>query len=117
MSTKTDLYSNVKAPLVSGQRVGTYRIYVSGEQVNSVPIVVRENVLPGWLPSYLGISNFATVVILLLLLAVVAVLLWIASIRARNRRRRRLARQRKIERLARQKMMEEEERNQRGWRF
>ena len=117
VSTKTDLYSNVKAPLVSGQRVGTYRIYVSGEQVNSVPIVVRENVLPGWLPSYLGISNFATVVILLLLLAVVAVLLWIASIRARNRRRRRLARQRKIERLARQKMMEEEERNQRGWRF
>lgn len=117
VSTKTDLYSNVKAPLTSGQRVGTYRIYVSGEQVNSVPIVVRENVPTGWLPSYLGISNFATGVILLLLLGVILFLLWIASVRARNRRRRRLARKRKIERLARQKMMEEEERNQRGWRF
>ena len=105
------------APVRAGQQVGTYKIYVSGELVNSIPLVVSEGTETGWFPSKLGISNFATVVIVVILLILGICGIGIAIARARDRKRRQIARKRKIERLARRKMLEEQEKDERGWWF
>lgn len=114
---KAEIDHSLAAPVKAGQVVGSYKIYVSGELVNTIPLVVQEGTETGWFPSKLGISNFASVVIGIILLIVCICAVGIAIARARARKRRRIARKRKIERLARRKMLEEQEKDERGWWF
>lgn len=117
ITCKAEIGHSLTAPVRAGQQVGTYKIYVSGELVNSIPLVVSEGTETGWFPSKLGISNFATVVIVVILLILGICGIGIAIARARARKRRQIARKRKIERLARRKMLEEQEKDERGWWF
>ncbi len=114
---KAEISSGVKAPVAAGEVVGAYKIYVSGELVNSIPLVVSEGTGTGWFPSKIGISNFATVVICVILLILAVCGTGVGIARAKARKRRELARKRKIERLARRKMLEEQEKEERGWWF
>ncbi len=63
ISTKTVMRDDVEAPVKAGTVVGTYQIYVADELVNEVNLVITEDIDQGWFPSYLGISNFATIII------------------------------------------------------
>jgi D-alanyl-D-alanine carboxypeptidase (penicillin-binding protein 5/6) len=114
---KAEIDQGLKAPVKAGQEVGSYKIYVNGELVNSIPLVVSEGTETGWFPSKFGISNFATVVISVILIILCICGIGIAAARAKARKRRKLERKRKIERLARRKMLEEKEKDERGWWF
>lgn len=117
IKTKTVMKSDVKAPVKKGDVVGYYKIYVSDDLVNEVPLVVKENVETGWFPSYLGISNFATIIICIILILILALLLIIMSLRIRHRRIMKKRRQLKIMRMAEEEMRREAEHNERDWRF
>ena len=80
----------------AGTVVGRLEIYAADELVNQVNLVIKEDVEAGWFPSYVGISNFATIVICLILAMIAACFLAIAVMKARYRRKRQRIRQRKI---------------------
>ncbi|MDD5921845.1 MAG: D-alanyl-D-alanine carboxypeptidase [Eubacteriales bacterium] len=117
IKTKIVYNDNVEAPLHRGSVVGTCEIYLGGTKVNSVPLVVQEEIPTGWLPSYVGISNMATVVILLILAVILLLFVIVLALRARNRRIRKRKKERLIRTKALEKMMEEEEHKKRGWDF
>ena len=117
ITTKTVMNDSVKAPLKAGDEVGRIEIYVGGDKVNAVPLVVREAVAAGWFPSYFGISNTMTMILGAAAGILVLLVLIILIRRRRARKRRELARQRKIERLAMERLLEEEDHRRRGWRF
>lgn len=114
---KAEIDQSLKAPVRAGQEVGSYKIYVNGELVNSIPLVVSEGTGTGWFPSKFGISNFATVVITVILIILFICGIGIAVARAKARKRRKRERQRRIERAARRKLLEEKEKDERGWWF
>ncbi|TDP59586.1 D-alanyl-D-alanine carboxypeptidase family protein [Aminicella lysinilytica] len=117
ISTKTVMDDDVKAPITRGTEVGTLKIYVGDDLVNQVPLVVNEDVATGWFPSYLGISNFASVIIGLVALAVMGFFIWVVAMRASYRRKKKKIRQRKIMRMAEEEARREAERNRRDWHF
>ena len=107
VSLRAVMNDNIQAPLTNGQQIGTYEIYVGDDVVNSVPLVVHQDIEIGWFPSYIGISNNMSVVIASVL-CVIAVLMVMALIaRLVNMRKRKKIRKRRIRRLAEQQIMEE----------
>ena len=90
ISTKTVMRDDVEAPVKAGTVVGTYQIYVADELVNEVNLVITEDIDQGWFPSYLGISNFATIIICIVFILLLTLFLTISITKARNRRRKRM---------------------------
>jgi len=117
IGTKTVMYSDVTAPVKKGTVVGKFEIYVGEDLVNQVDLIIQEDVEKGWFPSYLGISNRATVVIGVILVLLLIARIWIGVETAKRKRRRKLERQRKIQELAMQQLEEERDRKERDWRF
>lgn len=117
ISTKIVMFNDVEAPVKSGQVVGTLEIYVAEDKVNEVDLIVKEDVETGWFPSYLGISNLATIVIGVALVILLILRMWIASVRAKAKRKKKLERQRKIREMAAAELEEERNRKERDWRF
>ena len=73
ISVKENYKDVVKAPLKSGDKVGTLEVYCDGKKVGSTPLVVHENIEKGWFLSRFYISNRATIAIgvILVLLALI----------------------------------------------
>lgn len=73
ISVKENYKDVVKAPLKSGDKVGTLEVYCDGRKVGSTPLVVHENIEKGWFLSRFYISNRATIAIgvILMLLALI----------------------------------------------
>lgn len=117
IKTETVMKADLQAPIKAGETVGYYYIYVGDEVVNKVSLVSKENVGIGWFPSYAGISNLTTIVILSILGVFIAAFLWVASVRARAMRKKKRIRKRKLRRIAEQQIREEEERRRRGWKY
>ncbi len=117
IKTRPRFDNDIKAPVTRYQVVGSYQIYVGNDLVNSVPLVIHEDIPEGWFPSYLGISNNAAIVICAVVLVVIIAGLLIASAREKARRRKRMAKARRIWQLAEQQLREEQERKERGWYF
>ncbi len=117
IKTETVMRTDVKAPVRKGTEVGTYKIYAGDDVVNEVPLVIHKDVKKGWFPSYLGISNRATVIILCVLGVILIIFMIMALIGANARRRRRKARQERIRKLAMEEARKEEERRKRNWNF
>ena len=117
IKTETVMKADLQAPIKAGETVGYYYIYVGDEVVNKVSLVSKENVGIGWFPSYVGISNLTTIVILSILGVFIAAFLWVASVRARAMRKKKRIRKRKLRRIAEQQIREEEERRRRGWKY
>ena len=115
MSTEIVIDENVKAPIISGDKVGVYKIKLGNEVVNEVPLVVKQSVEEGWPTSYLGISNDNALIIGIVLAAALALLIIISIARLVHKIRKRREHKRMIEEIARQEMEEEEERQRRGW--
>lgn len=117
IKTKITMDNDVTAPVRAGTVVGRLEIYAADELVNQVNLVIKEDVEAGWFPSYVGISNFATVVICLILAMIAACFLAIAVMKARYRRKRQRIRQRKIIEQAMAEMRREKDHRERDWRF
>ena len=109
ISCESIIYDDVTAPIRQGDVVGKYQVFVANELVDEVPLVASKGIKEGWLPSYVGISNQATLIgggllVLLIILIIIRI-----SIGIRNRRQRKRAHKAKVRALAR-KQMEEEKR-------
>lgn len=117
ISTKTVMRSDVEAPVKAGTVVGTMEIYAADELVNEVDLIIRENVEEGWFTSYLGISNFAAVLIGIGAVIFLLLLLWISAMRAKARRIKKRRRQQRIMEIAMEEIRREQEQRERGWRF
>lgn len=117
IGTKTVMFNDVTAPVKAGTVVGKYEIYVGEDLVNQIDLVIKEDVEKGWFPSYLGISNTATVIIAAILVILLLVRIWIGIEAAKRKKRKKLERQRKIQELAMQELEAERDRRERDWRF
>ncbi len=117
IGTKVAMFNDVTAPVKKGTVVGKFEIYVGEDLVNQVDLVIKEDVEKGWFPSYLGISNRATIIIGVILILLLAARIWIGVEAAKRKKRKKLARQRKIQELAMQQLEAERDRKERDWRF
>ena len=115
IKTKISIDENVKAPLKSGDQVGTFRISVGSELVNEIPLIVKEDVKEGWPTSYLGISNRTALIMGIVLGVLVFFMIIVTVIRIVHKIRKRRERKRKIMEMAREEMLQEEDRKKRGW--
>ncbi|MDY6037848.1 MAG: serine hydrolase [Eubacterium sp.] len=107
--TETVIKSDIEAPVKKGDVMGSYRIYVSDELVNEVELISVESVGIGWFPSYIGISNRATVFILIGV-SLVVLLLFVRLInKARTRRLKKRLRKEQIRQKAMEELMREHE--------
>ena len=117
VTTQVELYHGVRAPLTAGDKVGEYVIYVAGERKGAVDLVVKEDVPVGWYPSYIYISNNATIAIGSILAIVLILMLWNA-IASRKRARERAARRKeKIRQEALRQKELEDDRMRRNWTY
>ncbi len=117
IGTKAVMFNDVTAPVKAGTVVGKFEIYVGEDLVNQVDLVIKEDVEKGWFPSYLGISNTATIVIGVILVVLLIARIWIGMEAAKRKKRKKLERQRKIQELAMQELEAERDRKERDWRF
>lgn len=117
IKTNVVMRGDLKAPIEKGTLVGTLEIYAADEMVNTVDLLAKEDIKTGWFPSYVGISNQATVIICAVIILLLIFRIWFTAYRAKKRRQKRMARQRKIEKMAREELMREQERNERNWHF
>lgn len=117
ISTEVVMRSDVEAPVKKGDVVGSFQIYVADDLVNEVDLIIKEDVETGWFPSYLGISNLATVIICVVALLLFTFFVWISVMRARYRRRKKQLRKQKVMQIAMEQMRREQEHKERDWRF
>lgn len=117
IGTKVAMFNDVTAPVKAGTVVGKYEIYVGEDLVNEIDLVIKEDVEKGWFPSYLGISNTATVMIAAIIVLLLIARIWIGIETTKRKRRKKLERQRKIQELAMQELEAERDRRERDWRF
>ena len=117
ISTNVVMNDDVTAPVKKGDVVGTYQIFVAGEMVNEVPLIIKEDVEEGWFPSYIGISNFMTIVIGVALTVIILLVLIILVLRCKNKRKRKRLREKKLLEIARIEAELEQERAERDWTF
>lgn len=117
IGTKVVMYNDVTAPVKAGDVVGQFEIYVGEDLVNQVDLVIKEDVEKGWFPSYLGISNMASIIIGVVLVVFLMIRIWIGIETAKRKKRKMMERQRKIQELAMQELEAERDRRERDWRF
>ena len=117
IKTEVVLKSDVEAPIKKGDVMGSYRIYVSDEQVNEIDLVSTESVGTGWIPSYIGISNKTTIIVLFVIFLIVSLLMLRTVNKAKTKARRRKLRKERIKQLAMEELMREHERNNRYNRY
>lgn len=117
IGTKVVMYNDVTAPVKAGAVVGQFEIYVGEDLVNQVDLIIKEDVEKGWFPSYLGISNMASIIIGVVLVVFLMIRIWIGIETAKRKKRKMMERQRKIQELAMQELEAERDRRERDWRF
>ena len=117
IGTKVVMYNDVTAPVKTGDVVGQFEIYVGEDLVNQVDLIIKEDVEKGWFPSYLGISNMASIIIGVVLVVFLMIRIWIGIETAKRKKRKMMERQRKIQELAMQELEAERDRRERDWRF
>ncbi len=117
IGTKVTMDSDVTAPVKAGTVVGKLEIYAADELVNEVDLIIKEDVEAGWFPSYVGISNLATMILCGVFALLLVLFIWISAVKAKYRRKKRRIRQRKIMEMAMAEMRKEQDYNERDWHF
>ena len=115
ITTETKIFDDVEAPVKAGREVGVLSIFVGGEKVNDVPLVIKEDVEVGWPTSYLGIPNSVALVIGIILGVIILAAIVIMILRIYFKIKYRRARKKRIAEMAKRELEEEEERRKRGW--
>lgn len=117
IATKVTMKSDITAPVKAGTVVGQMEIYAADELVNQVDLVIKEDVETGWFPSYVGISNLASMIICACLVLVLLLFIWVSAMKAKYRRKKQRIRQRKIMEMAMDEMRREQDYKERDWHF
>lgn len=94
------LNEDITAPVKAGDVVGKYEVYLADEKIDEVPLVATEDVEEGWILSYIGLSNRATVIICFVLVAIIALLILRAMNVAKTKRKQRQAHRAMVRSLA-----------------
>ena len=115
IGTKVTMDSDVKAPVKAGTVVGKLEIYAADELVNEVDLIIKEDVEAGWFPSYVGISNLATMIICGVIALLLVFFIWVSAVKAKYRRKKQRIRQRKIMEMAMAEMRKDQDYNERDW--
>ncbi len=111
------VYDEVMAPVMEGDVVGHVAVYLADEQVDSVPLVAVKSVEKGWIFSKIGLSNAEAAGIIAGVTVVLILLIWLLSVRAKNKRIARQKREARIRELALRQMEQEESQKERGWNY
>lgn len=117
VQTQVVMYDTLVAPLPKGTKVGEYRIFVADELKGTVDLVTDRDVKTGWLPSYIYISNRATVAIVVVLIIILLLVIRIKRAKKRAKKKLEAKRQRMILEEARRQLEIEEDRRRRGWTY
>ena len=115
IKTEMYFYDDLEAPLAKGTKVGECRIYVADELKGTVDLIIKEDVEKGWLPSYIYISNLATIIIVIVVLVIMLMIIRIINRKRARARRKAALRQKKIDEIARKQLELEEDRRRGGW--
>lgn len=103
------MFDDVTAPIREGDIVGRYQVYVANELVDEVNLVAIKGIKEGWFPSYVGISNQASLIGGGVLLLLIIALITRIAVGVRNRRIRKQAHRERVRELARKQMESEKE--------
>lgn len=115
ISGSVEMDEKIKAPVKKGTQVGTYVISVADDPVNKIPLIVREDINTGWLPSKIGISNLGTVLIILAIVLLIIIYIYVKIKIAQMRRRAAKKRKQIAYQKALRQIEIEEDRRRRGW--
>jgi hypothetical protein len=80
-------YEKIEAPVKKGQEVGKFLIYADDKLIGEHKLLATEDIEEGWFPSYIYISNAATLNALKVI-GLFILLLLLVSLISRNIRRR-----------------------------
>ena len=117
VTTKCVYSDELKAPIAKGQKIGVAEIYIADDLVGKVDLVAKEAIEKGWFLSFLGISNFQTILIGIVLAVIVGLAMTIISLRIKNKRRQKELRKKKLMEEARRQLEREEDLRRRNWHF
>lgn len=117
VTTKTVYSDELKAPIAKGQKIGVVEIYIAEDLVGKVDLVAKESIEEGWFLSFLGISNFQTILIGIILAVVIIFAITIMSLRIKNKKRQQALRKKKIMEEAKKQLEREEDLRRRNWHF
>lgn len=115
ISGSVEMDDKIKAPVKEGTQVGTYVISVAEDPVNKIPLVVKEDIKTGWLPSKIGISNLGTVLIISAILLIIIIYIYVRIKIAQMKRRAIKRRKQMAYQKALRQIEIEEDRRRRGW--
>lgn len=115
ISGSVEMDEKIKAPVKKGTQVGTYIISVADDPVNKIPLIVKEDIETGWLPSKIGISNLGTVLIISAILLLIIIYIYIRIKIAQMKKRAAKKRREMAYQKALRQIEIEEDRRRRGW--
>ena len=81
-------YDKLEAPIKKGDKVGEFVVYCDDKKIAKRKLIAAEDVAVGWLPSYIYISNRATLNILKVLGVLVLLIVLLRLLRRKNKRRK-----------------------------
>ncbi|MDD6920075.1 MAG: serine hydrolase [Eubacteriales bacterium] len=70
------LKEDLTAPIKNGDVVGEVEVKVEGKVLGKVPVIIKEDIGKGWIPSYIYISNKVTTIIILLIILIIIWQVW-----------------------------------------
>ncbi len=117
VTTKCVYSDNLNAPIAKGQKIGVVEMYIADDLVGKVDLVAKEDVEEGWFLSFLGITNFQTILIGAVLALAVIIAITILSLRIKNKKRQQALRKKKLMEEARKQLEREEDLRRRNWHF
>lgn len=117
VTTNVVYNEDIKAPVKKGDVVGKVEIFLADEKVRDIDLKATKSVKEGWFLSAIGISNLQTIIIFAVLAIILAFYITIMVLRAKNRRKKRLARQAKARRIAMQQLERERDVRRRDWPY
>lgn len=121
ISTKVVLFEELRAPLKKGDKAGTLEIYAGDEKLDSVDIVVTEDVREGTIFALFGLNNKKAYILMgvvgVIALLILIFVLYVAVLNARRRKAKRLRRQQRAMEIARQRAELAEDQRMRDWFF
>lgn len=117
VTTKCVYTDNLHAPIAKGQKIGVVEMYIADDLSGKVDLVAAEAVEEGWFLSFLGITNFQTIIIGVVLALIVIFYLVILSLRIKNKKKKEAIRKRKLMEEARRQLEREEDLKRRNWHF
>jgi D-alanyl-D-alanine carboxypeptidase (penicillin-binding protein 5/6) len=117
VTTKCVYTDNLQAPIAKGQKIGVVEMYIADDLSGKVDLIAAEAVEEGWFLSFLGITNFQTIIIGVVLALIVIFYLVILSLRIKNKKKKAAIRKRKLMEEARRQLEREEDLKRRNWHF